>query len=108
MIIEMFLLKDEQKKPESINVELTPETIEEEDSLRNAKILHKNQISVWWGDTLELGRVRGSIHAKNREDEFLGFDGLKVNFRLPSDSPKPEIKTIRNDDDLMICQNIIG
>ena len=83
MIIEVFLLKDESKKPESVTIELTPESVAEEDAVRNAKILHKNGIMVWWGDTLELGRVNGSVHAKNRKDEVLCFDGLKVNFKLP-------------------------
>ena len=91
MIIEVFLLKGEKTELGSVSIELTPETITEEDSLRNAKILHKNQIMVWWSNTLELGRVYGSIQAKNRKDEYLGFSGLKVNFRLPK--PDKPIKT---------------
>jgi len=85
MLIEMFLLKDGQEKPKSVTVELTPESIMEEDSLRNAKILHKNNIMVWWGDTVEIGIVTGDVHAENRKDEWLGFDGLKVNFKLPKE-----------------------
>jgi len=94
MIIELFLLKDKQKKPESIMIELTPETIAEEDSLRNAKLLHKNQIMVYWGDTLELGRVYGCIQAKNRKDEYLGFSGLKINFGLPKPDKPIKAKDI--------------
>ena len=82
----MFSLKDKQKNPESIMVELTPQTIVEEKSLRNATILHKNNIQVCWGDTLELGNVRGSITQRNEEEEIICMDGLKINFRLP----KPE------------------
>ena len=78
----MFLLG---KRPDSVTVELTPETIAEEDSLRNAKILHKNQIMVWWGDTLELHRPTGCKQSSNRKDEYLGFSGLKVNFTLPKE-----------------------
>ena len=83
MIIEVFLLKDKNKKPESVTVELTPESIAEEDSLRNAKVIHKNNIMVWWGDTLELGNVRGSITQRKQEEEIICMDGLKVNFKLP-------------------------
>jgi len=83
----MFLLKDANKIPESITVELTPETIAEEDSLRNAKVMHKNQIMVCWGDTLELGNVRGSITQRNEEEEIICMDGLKINFRLPKEKP---------------------
>lgn len=90
MIIEVFLLKDKNKKPESVTIELTPESIAEEDSLRNAKILHKNNIMVWWGDTIESGIVNGSLHGKNRSEQSLCFDGLKVNFELPKEY-KPKI-----------------
>jgi len=83
MIIEMFLLKNVNKKPESVMVELTPETLAEENSLRNAKILHKNQIGVYWGDTLELSKPTGCRESKHRKDEYIGFSGLKVNFKLP-------------------------
>ena len=83
MIIEMFSLKDKQKNPESIMVELTPETLAEEDSLRNAKVLHKNSLMVYWGVTLELTRVTGHIGIKTRRDQYLGFSGLKINLGLP-------------------------
>ena len=72
MIVEMFHLRGE--KQASVEVTLTPETKEEEESLRNAKILHKNQIMVWWGDTLEIGNQEGGITC---------FDGLKISYRIP-------------------------
>lgn len=77
LIIEMYHLKDEKKEGDSITVALSPETKEEEKSLRNAKILHKNRLMVWWGDTLEI----------SCRDKFLGFSGLKICFRLPSEHP---------------------
>lgn len=70
-------------KPNSVTVTMTPETIDEDDSLRNAKILHKNNILVYWGNTLELSSVTGSIQGNNRKEQFVGFDGLKINFTLP-------------------------
>ena len=88
MIIEMFLLRDVKRNPKSVSCELTPETMAEEDILRSAKIIHKNQIMVWWGDTVELGIVHGSLRGKDRTEEFLGFDGLKVNFKIPMELPK--------------------
>ena len=88
MIIEMFSLKDANKEPESITVELTPETLAEEDSLRNAKLIHKNQIGVYWGDTLELGRPTGCKQSTSRKNEYISFSGLKVNFRLPKKPAK--------------------
>lgn len=84
MIIEVFLLKDNAKNPESVIIELTPESIAEEKSLRNAKVLHKNNIMVYWGDTLELGKVRGSITQRKEEEEVICMDGLKINFKLPN------------------------
>jgi len=92
MIMEMFLLKGKDKKPETVLVELTPETIAEEDSLRNATVLHKNSLMVYWGDTLELGRPTGCEQSKNRKDEYLGFSGLKLSFKLPKPD-KPCIVT---------------
>ena len=92
MIIEMFSLKDANKEPESITVELTPETLAEEDSLRNAKVLHKNQIGVYWGDTLELSKPTGCRESKQRKDVYIGFSGLKVNFKLPKPA-KPVVVT---------------
>ena len=86
MIIEMFLLRDEKRNPKSVSCELTPETMAEEDMLRSAKIIHKNQIMVWWGDTLEIGNVRGSIMHKNLKEEVVCMDGLKVNFKIPIDN----------------------
>jgi len=83
MIVEVFLLKDKDKNPDSVTIELTPETLAEEDSLRNAKILHKNQIMVYWGDTLELRKPTGCRESKERKEIFLGFSGLKINFKLP-------------------------
>lgn len=83
MIIEVFLIKGKQKKPESIMIELTPETMTEENSLRNAKVLHKNSLMVYWGDTLELTRVTGHIGIKTRRNQYLGFSGLKINLGLP-------------------------
>lgn len=86
MIIEMFLLRGKDRKPESISCELTPETIAEEEILRSAKIIHKNPIMVWWGDTLEIGNVRGSVTQRKEEEEVICMDGLKVNFKLPVDN----------------------
>jgi len=88
MIIEVFLLKDEQKNPESVTVTLTPETIAEEDSLRDAKVLHKNQIMVYWGNTFAMTNVTGCKKAENRKEVPVSSDGLKINFTLP----KPDIR----------------
>lgn len=62
MLIEMYKLSD------GVLVELTPETLEEEESIRGAKILHKNKLMVYWGDTFELYH-RG---------DYMGYSGLKI------------------------------
>ena len=98
MIIEMFLLKGEKTELGSVTVTLTPETIGEEKSLRNAKVLHKNRIMVYWGDTLELGRPTGCKQSKQRTNEYLGFSGLKINFGLPK--PDKPLKANKS----RICQ----
>ena len=94
MILEIFLLKNKQKKPDSVTVELTPETITEEDSLRNAKVLHKNSLMVYWGDTLELSRPTGCKQSRSRKNEYLGFSGLKINFGLPKPDKPIKAKDI--------------
>ena len=77
MIIEMFLIDEEKTEcPEKriFIIELSPETKEEEKILRNAKIIHKNQIQVWWGDTLGL----------YCDDKPICYDGLKMSFKIPT------------------------
>jgi len=76
----MYHLKDEKKQGDSVQVALSPETKVEEELLRNAKILHKNKLLVWWGDTLEL----------SCRDKFIGFSGLKISLRLPGEHPIEE------------------
>jgi len=72
--------KDNKGRP-LIITELSPETKEEEEILRNAKIIHKNQIQVWWGDTLEL----------DCNDKAVLYDGLKISFKIPEeDINEPE------------------
>lgn len=56
------------KLSDGVLVELTPETLEEEESIRGAKILHKNKLMVYWGDTFELYH-RG---------DYMGYSGLKI------------------------------
>ena len=98
MIVELFLLTS--KNPESVMVELTPETLDEEKSLRNAKILHKNNIMVYWGDTVELGRPTGCRESKTRKDEFIGFSGLKINFQLPKEQ-KPDKDQVKSAEEII-------
>ena len=71
MIVETFLISDDS----IVILELTPETIEEEKSLRNAKVLHKNNLRVCWGDTLEL----------KSSGKYIGYSGLKISFKLPKE-----------------------
>jgi len=109
MIIELFLLKDKDKKPESMMVELTPETHEEDDSLRNAKILHKNNIIVYWGDTLELHKpLKGTKpNDSKKQNEFIGFSGLKINFNLPKEQkPIEKDKQVEEKPDWKPNENI--
>ena len=76
MIIEMYFLEKDSGKAEdlsSVTCTLTPENQKEEEIIRNAKILHKNQLLVWWGDTIEL----------EHNGKFIGYSGLKVCFKIP-------------------------
>lgn len=77
MIVEIILIKenDNDERKNLFIIELSPETKEEEKILRNATILHKNQIQVWWGDTLGL----------YCNDKPICYDGLKISYRMPKD-----------------------
>lgn len=75
MIIEMYKVDNGDS---FVTVELTPENELEEKSIRNAKILHKNNLMVWWGDTLEI----------EYDGKVMCYNGLKISFRLTQNKPK--------------------
>jgi len=88
MIIEMYKIDNEDS---FVTVTLTPENESEEKSIRNAKILHKNNLLVWWGDTLEI----------EYDGKMMFYNGLKISFRLTQNKPK-EGTTLENPNNITI------
>jgi len=71
MIIDVYTVGHNK----SVVTAIIPENKTEEDIIRNAKILHKNNLLVWWGDALEL----------EHQGKFLGYSGLKISYDLPKE-----------------------
>ena len=47
--------------PNLKQIELTPETEAEEDSLRNADVINEDKMLVYWGDTEPHGQMKQGV-----------------------------------------------
>ena len=79
MIIEVSQNESKEENKREIFIQLSSENKEEEKNIRNAKILHTNNLLVWWGNTLEL----------EHSGKFVGYNGMKMCYTLPLNPDMP-------------------